>query len=73
MPEIQKPKVLGNQPSNSGVMTYYFAGFGDTGNPSTLNGAQGLESGVLRLGFLCLMVLLEFMVPIWEFPQTTGT
>ena len=30
---IQKPTVLGVLPSNQGVITYYFVGFGDTGKP----------------------------------------
>ena len=32
---IRKPTVLRVRPSNLGVITYYFVGFGDTGKSST--------------------------------------
>ena len=33
LPGIQKPTVLGVRPSNQGLRTYYFVGFGVTGIP----------------------------------------
>ena len=40
---IRKPTVLRVLPSNLGVITYYFVGFGDTGKPPEISDPETLK------------------------------
>ena len=57
---IQKPTVLRVKPSNSGVITYYFVAFGDTGtgiNDSFLRlSDQGFGANSVNIGALIIRI-----------------